>query len=45
MAAHFISHDPAEEEVAWMTNSLVGVINEGVNYQDIRKARILMKFN
>ena len=37
MAAHFISHDPAEEEVAWMTNSLVGVINEGVNYQDIRK--------
>ncbi|KAL3564598.1 hypothetical protein D5086_032644 [Populus alba] len=37
MAAHFISHDPTEEEVAWMTNSLVGVINEGVNYQDIKK--------
>ncbi|KAJ7015583.1 hypothetical protein NC653_004778 [Populus alba x Populus x berolinensis] len=37
MAAHFISHDPTEEEVAWMTNSLVGVINEGVNYQDINR--------
>jgi hypothetical protein len=29
MAAHFISHDPAEEEVAWMTNSLVGVVTPG----------------
>jgi hypothetical protein len=37
VAAHFRTHDPEEEEFAWMKNSLVGVINEGVNYQDIRK--------
>ncbi|KAJ6934652.1 hypothetical protein NC651_009601 [Populus alba x Populus x berolinensis] len=28
-----ITHDPEEEELAWMENSLVGVISEG----DIRK--------
>jgi hypothetical protein len=32
-----ITHDPEEEELAWMENSLVGVISEGVNYQDFRK--------
>ncbi|KAJ6942226.1 hypothetical protein NC652_008135 [Populus alba x Populus x berolinensis] len=32
-----ITHDPEEEELAWMENSLVGVISEGVNYKDIRK--------
>ncbi|KAL3564594.1 hypothetical protein D5086_032707 [Populus alba] len=31
VAAHFITHDPAEEEVAWMKNSLVGVINEATD--------------
>ncbi|KAG6782065.1 hypothetical protein POTOM_011453 [Populus tomentosa] len=32
-----ITHDPEEEELAWMENSLVGVISEGVNYKNIRK--------
>uniref|UniRef100_B9IP35 Uncharacterized protein n=2 Tax=Populus TaxID=3689 RepID=B9IP35_POPTR len=31
VAAHFRTHDPEEEEVAWMKNSLVGVINEATD--------------
>ncbi|KAL3564601.1 hypothetical protein D5086_032647 [Populus alba] len=31
LAAHFITHDPAEEEVAWMKNTLLGVINEATD--------------
>ncbi|KAJ7015580.1 hypothetical protein NC653_004776 [Populus alba x Populus x berolinensis] len=31
VAAHFITHDPAEEEVAWMKNTLLGVINEATD--------------
>jgi len=38
---HFnIIHDPVGEEIVWMRNSLVEVISEGVNYQEIKHASI-----
>ncbi|KAJ6860784.1 hypothetical protein NC651_036999 [Populus alba x Populus x berolinensis] len=37
---HLINHDPVEEEIVWMRNSLVEVISEGVNYQEIKHALI-----
>lgn len=35
-----ITHDPDEGEILWIKNSLVELINEGVNYQDIRKSSV-----
>jgi hypothetical protein len=31
-----VVHDTIEEETAWLNNSLVGQITEGVNYQSIQ---------
>ena len=35
-----IIHDPTEEDVAWMKNSLLGVLSEGIDYQEIKQALI-----
>ena len=39
-----ITHDPDEGEILWIKNSLVELINEGVNYRDTRKS-LVMEFN
>nr|TKS12407.1 hypothetical protein D5086_0000063360 [Populus alba] len=40
MPMHLINHDPVEEKIVWMRNSLVEVISKGVNYQEIKHALI-----
>jgi hypothetical protein len=40
LSVQLIIHDPTEEDVAWMKNSLLGVLSEGIDYQEIKQALI-----
>lgn len=40
LSVQLIIHDPTEEDVAWMKNSQLGVLSEGIDYQEIKQALI-----